>query len=734
MTGRDLRLALVATTEDRGATEKLRQINRAVERETERTGRRSVQVADQTAQAQERAATRGRTAAERMAQDRERLGIRSETRIRREISLTESAYDRLARSGRLSANEQGRAFASMQQRVQALRQEMHSTTQQQSRFMSGFSLASRGMQAYQAVAGGVVAGGYMIAQPLSRTMSYDRRLAEMSNTAFAERDLAGRQRGMGELDAAIRNAVRVGGGSQDQAASALDTMIAAGALSQADAIRLLPTIQKNAVATGADPIDLAKTANRMPAFGIPVAEVPRALDIAIKGGQEGGFELKDMARWLPQQMAAARSLGMHGLKDFASLVAVNQGAMITAGTTDEGGNNVVNWVAKLASKEFANTAKKVEISPGKGIDVTGTFSAALEKGINPLYASLGIVNRIMANNKEYQKLQGRIQTTTDKGERDALLQAKADLLQGSVVSELFPDRQALMGMLGTLNNVDYVKRVDRVAYSESAGTGETNHQLIASTPSYQVERAKNEALFAEQDGFKGLAGTVGEVAGKLADYGEKYPALAQALVTTTHSLNALAAAAAAATVVGMLRGGAGAAAASRAAAGAAGAAGAARGMGVGGLMARGSGAVALGVGAKEVWDIQQSDMPADEKAQATTQAVVGAGGGFGGAMAGAKAGAVFGPWGAAAGALGGGLLGGFLGDELGEFLGKHIFKREAGGGSEAYPTLTGGFADVRSAMEAVRGEPREVKITVDVKNGNIVAAVNEENARQARRH
>lgn len=155
---------------------------------------------------------------------------------------------------------------------------------------------------------------------------------------------------------------------------------------------------------------------------------------------------------------------------------------------------------------------------------------------------------------------------------------------------------------------------------------------------------------------------------------------------------------------------------------------------MGGLVARGAGVVALGVGAKEVWDIQQGDLPADEKAQATTQAVVGAGGGFGGALVGAKAGVVFGPWGAAAGAIGGGLFGGFLGDELGEYLGKHIFKRETDGGSEAYPTLTGGFSDVRSAMEAARAEPRELKITVDVKNGNIVAAVNEENARQARRN
>ncbi|WP_047249788.1 hypothetical protein [Chromobacterium subtsugae] len=46
---------------------------------------------------------------------------------------------------------------------------------------------------------GMAAGGYALSGPMKETMSYERRLAGMANTAFAERDLAGRKKGMGEL-------------------------------------------------------------------------------------------------------------------------------------------------------------------------------------------------------------------------------------------------------------------------------------------------------------------------------------------------------------------------------------------------------------------------------------------------------------------------------------------------------------------------------------------------------
>ncbi len=177
----------------------------------------------------------------------------------------------------------------MQQRVRALRQEMQSVEQQQGRLSRGMSFGSRALQGYQAAAGAIAAGGYVLAQPVRRNMEYDRRLAMMANTAFADRDVAGRQRGARELDAVIRKAVAFGG-SRDQAAETLDALIASGAMSQAASARLLPTLQKNAVATGADPRDLANIAIRgMQTFGISESDIPMALDMTIKPARKGAL-------------------------------------------------------------------------------------------------------------------------------------------------------------------------------------------------------------------------------------------------------------------------------------------------------------------------------------------------------------------------------------------------------------------------------------------------------------
>ena len=72
----------------------------------------------------EQESVKARSGYERMAAAREAIGIRSEQRIQREISHTQAAYNRLERSGKLSATELSRAYAETQKRISALRDEM----------------------------------------------------------------------------------------------------------------------------------------------------------------------------------------------------------------------------------------------------------------------------------------------------------------------------------------------------------------------------------------------------------------------------------------------------------------------------------------------------------------------------------------------------------------------------------------------------------------------------------
>jgi TP901 family phage tail tape measure protein len=231
-----------------------------------------------------------------------------------------------------------------------------------------------------AVAAG--AAGYMALRgPVQQAMAVDERLAHLANTAYRERDVRGKRVGMTELRDAVDAATNRFGGTRAGATGALEELMASGVVSNADAIKMLPELVKAGSAANADPTALAQIALRsMQTFRIEAGDVPNVLNMALAAGQAGGFELKDMARWLPQQMAAATLTGMSGREGFARLAALNQAAAITAGTKDEAGNNVVNLLAKINSRDTAVDAKKL------GIDLPRYLQQRLGAGVDGVTA------------------------------------------------------------------------------------------------------------------------------------------------------------------------------------------------------------------------------------------------------------------------------------------------------------------------------------------------------------
>jgi len=470
------------------------------------------------------------------------LGIRSEHEIQREIQRTEAAYNRLGKSGETSFREQARAAQALKTRLRELNSEM-----------GKYSLAQRaagGMRAGASVVAGAMAGGYVLSKPVERTMDYGMRLAQMSNTAYTDRDTAGRIAGKRELNAAIVNAVRVGGGTRDSAAETLDSIIASGAMSPKDAMSMLPTLMKASTASGADSKELAQIGIRgMQTFGIKAGDMGNIIDMAITAGQAGGFELKDMAKWLPQQMAAAKVSGMSGTAGMSKLLAANQATAITAGTKDEAGNNLVNLLAKINSQDTAKDAQKL------GINLSGTLSAARGKGIDSLDAFVGIVDHVVGKDKNYQALQGRLKTAKGEDKR-AVLESQADILQGSAIGGIIQDRQALMALVGIMGNRDYMADVQKKTLAGSGAT-DKNFAVIQEEAGFKVQQASNEKEFATTAAFEKLTPLVGSVADGFSAIAKEYPALTAATVAATTALTALAAAAGASALTNAVGGGKG---------------------------------------------------------------------------------------------------------------------------------------------------------------------------------
>ncbi|HDR9026858.1 TPA: phage tail tape measure protein [Burkholderia vietnamiensis] len=642
---------------------------------------RSEQAVQRNIQQTEAAAVRADrnilTSSQRLAAARLAIDVRSEHTIRREIDQTVAAYNRLARAGFASTNEQARAFAALSGRVAELRRELSGVQQQESALARTGRGIGMAWKAGAAVAG-AAAGAMVVAPAVNETMAYDRRLTMMANTAFSDRGIGGRRQGVRELDAAIRNAVRQGGGSPDQAADTLDNLLASGAVSDKTAMNILPTLQKFATGSGANPNELGNIAIRaMQNFGIKEAEIPRALDMALKGGQAGGFELKDMSKWLPQQMALAKQAGMSGLQDFGRLVVANQASVITAGTKDEAGNNLVNLLEKLNSQDTQHKAKTL------GIDLTGSLASSRAKGVNAIDAFVGIVERVMSRDKRYQRIQSQL-AHAPEGERKAILESQANLLEGTAVGKLIHDRQAIGALVAYMGQRDYRKQVSAQVFDPKSAIND-NFALIQGTNSFKVDQAQNELFFGRQDAMSKFNDKVGDAASKLTDYASKYPALTSAIEATTIGLRTMTAALTPLAFLAVIRGGAGVAGGAAAGAGVEGAIGAGA-AGAASFGARMSGmaktlgpigaAIQLGASGFEAYSISNdASLTPDQKKAGYFGAAGGAVGGLAGMgaglMAGAAAGSVVPGFGNVIGA-GVGAVAGYFGHDLGERLGKMI--------------------------------------------------------------
>ncbi|MDR0673311.1 MAG: phage tail tape measure protein [Zoogloeaceae bacterium] len=513
------------------ASAALRRANEEAARGARQTANATARASNQAAQAAERGAAMQRNSYQRLTQARERLGVRSEHAIQREIDRTRAAYQRLAQSGSMTWREQTRAASAMRAQVSALTNEMGKLTARQK--------AMGAMKGGMAIAGGAAAAGYVLKDPIQKAIDFDYRLAGMANTAFAERDTVGRKAGMKELEAAVNSAVKQGGGSRDSAAEALDSLIASGAVSSGDAIRMLPELMKASTASSADATELANIGIRaMQSFGVSASELPNMLNMAISAGQAGGFELRDMARWLPQQLAAAKMSGMSGRGDFAAIAALNQAGAITAGTKDEAGNNVANLLRKINSQDTAADVKKV-----MGIDLAKYLQESRGKGINSIDAFGALMTKSVEKDPRYRALQTQLANAGNDDERRTTLESMSAIAQGSGIGKIIQDQQGMMALIAMQNNQGYMQDVRRQVLANDVAAGgaiDQNFALMEETTGYKLRMAAELKDMAQKEALDALTPTIGKAAEAFSDLTNSHGALVGATTLATGALTAFA--------------------------------------------------------------------------------------------------------------------------------------------------------------------------------------------------
>ncbi|ENB2489598.1 phage tail tape measure protein [Escherichia coli] len=526
------------------ATEGVTKATRKAGAEQKRTGQESINSTKKAAKEIQRA-----------ARARETLGIRAEREIRREIYLTVASYNRLARAGFESAQEQERAMQATREKARALKRELDGVTQAQMKMAKTPVIPERGRFARAAafggnavtIGGGIAAGAAIMAQPVKKQMSYERQLAMMANTAFSDGGLEGRRAGLEQMKSSIRNAVTYGGGTKEDAAETLDALLKDG-ISFETANKWLPELMKYATASGASATDLANVMVKgKKTFGFRDEDISTVLNMSIAAGKEGSFELNDMAQYLSSQLGAAANAGMKGKDDFVKILALNEAAAITAGNSSEAGNNVFNLLAKLTSKDIETAAAGINYN-GKGIDFAGTLVEARKNGLDPIDALSSLIDKIVASDKRYQELQKKLASARDKGEQTAVYDSMVKLLEGFGVGKLVADQQALKALLAYRNNPEYRKKVEDAinqqrTLPEGQRAGDVDFKFISDTNDFKTGQAKNTLEFSQMDGVKKLADASGTVADAISWAGEKFPGLTTAVVTATTAIKAMTAAA-----------------------------------------------------------------------------------------------------------------------------------------------------------------------------------------------
>lgn len=485
------------------------------------------------------------SAFQKLATSREILGIRSEKAIQNEIRQTEAAYQRMVASGQAGARELGRAQDAMRQKVASLRQEME-----------GVKNTAGGMGRTLGTAMGVVgayqAGKMVLQGPVSRTMNYSMGLAHASNVMFSGQSVAGRIAAKEQINDAVMGGVRSarGGVTREDSLLGLKTLGASGVFGDdpGAAFAMLPTLTKAAAANNAQVVDMANIAIKAKQT-MGLTNAGRILDIAAQGGIEGQFELRDMAKWLPQQMAYAKRTGLHGEAGFATLVAANQISMNTASSTDEAGNNLRNLLAKVNSNDTANDAKKLKI------DLAGSLAAAQAKGVGGLDAFLNLTEQVAAKDSRLVKL--REQAKGAKGDDlRANLTAQQGILEGSAIGKIVQDQQAMSALVALLNGRQKFGEIRDKSLAAN-GTNDDLLKVIADEPGAKAQLAAAEAANNMQTALNKVNPLLGAAADGFSALSQEFPVLAAGATGAGLATTALAASAWAASAALMLVAGSG---------------------------------------------------------------------------------------------------------------------------------------------------------------------------------
>jgi len=296
---------------------------------------------------------------------------------------------------------------------------------------------------------GVAGGAAGAAQAVTRFAQVERSMTRIAITGDAAQSrVAGMTSEMRDL--AYQTALPF-----EQLQKGMESLTASG-LSVDQAMKMLPSVARTAQAAGADVGEVATSSQAMMEhFKNSVEQLSEAQDILAKGGKLGKFELKDMARYLPSILPAAKAVGLSGTEGLGNLVSMLQVIRAGSGSAEEAASSMQNIFAKMESEATVKNFKDM------GVDLPKALAKARREGRDLLTTFIDLSQQA----------------------------TRGDL---SKLPQLFPDMEFSRGMRALMSMKDRIGEF-RAELRSAAGTIDADFNRVIGNTASSMDRMKLSA-------------------------------------------------------------------------------------------------------------------------------------------------------------------------------------------------------------------------------------------------
>jgi TP901 family phage tail tape measure protein len=234
---------------------------------------------------------------------------------------------------------------------------------------------------------------------------------------------------------------------------------------------------------------------------IPLAQTAKLLDMMAAGGNQGAFEVRDMAAAFPGLTAQMQALGQTGTRGATELIAMLETIRRGTGDSAAAATNAENLLAKVSSPATTAAFKK-----NFGIDLPAAIKKGTAAGISPIQTLIALTNK--ATKGDLSKL----------GYIFEDMQAQSALRQLIIDQKLFLQMQGKIAAAGGLVDKAFDQRVANDATVSW-------RELMGSASAVAITLGTTLLPVAKQ-----VMGNLSMAAAKVSDWAKANPELAATLM------------------------------------------------------------------------------------------------------------------------------------------------------------------------------------------------------------